>query len=108
MIWQSPRILAAALAVTVVPLAGAESEHNANSAKNRTEEAAPANSTATAPAGTIIGNDPLLWLMHTQGVLGANDVKALATAPSAELRDRLLLLLRTKNKSAFQKPTSIS
>src|SRR4029077_7767252 len=35
------------------------------------------------------------------GVLNNDDVKALATVPSAELRDRLLLLLLAKNKSTL-------
>jgi hypothetical protein len=39
--------------------------------------------------------------MVSQGILNADDVAKLAGVPSAELRDRLLLLLLTKNKSAL-------
>lgn len=51
MIWRWPRMLAV-LAVTVVPIAGAESS-TMLIATNSSEEAAPANSIISAPAGTI-------------------------------------------------------
>jgi len=101
MMRNSHRIFGIFIATVVLSVAVIASENKANTANNSTEEAAPANSAPAAIPATNSVHDPLLRLMVAQGVLNNDDVKALATVPSAELRDRLLLLLLAKNKSTL-------
>jgi hypothetical protein len=111
MIRISTRIWAGVLAVALLPAFAIASDNNAGSnatgATNKTNAPETGTSTAAsagsaAPAtGINPPGDPLLRLMVSQGVLGADDVAKLAGVPSSELRDRLLLLLLTKNKSTL-------
>jgi hypothetical protein len=66
----------------------------------QSKETEPANSASAAAPSINSISDPLLRLMVTQGVVSIDDVQALAALSSAELRDKLLLLL-SKNKSAL-------
>jgi hypothetical protein len=106
------RFWAGVLAIALLPAFAIASDKNAgtdaNGATNKTnapETGAPPTaapgSGATTATGINPAGDPLLRLMVSQGVLSADDVAKLAGVPSAELRDRLLLLLLTKNKSAL-------
>ncbi len=111
MIRFSNRIWAGVLALFLLPVLAFPSDNNANNnASNNAGAAASAHESAasatTAPsaapaAGSVAAADPLLRLMVSQGVLGADDVAKLAGVPSSELRDRLLLLLLMKNKNAL-------
>lgn len=106
------RIWAGVLSLLLLPVLSFASDNKGSnnnaagtaSASGR-ESAASANTTTapnTAPsAGSAATGDPLLRLMVSQGVLSADDVAKLAGVPSAELRDRLLLLLLMKNKNAL-------
>src|SRR3979411_1146943 len=97
MMHKSRHIFALLVAIVVPSVAVIASENKANTANNSKDEAAPANSAPAAiPAANSV-HDPLLRLMVAQGVLNSDDLKTLATVPSAELRDRLLLLLLAKN-----------
>jgi hypothetical protein len=110
----STRIWAGVLALLLLPVfASASEKTGSDNAKNSpganaasaSESSAPA-STNTAPsaapaAGSAATGDPLLHLMVAQGLLTAADVDKLAGVPSSELRDRLLILLLTKNKNAL-------
>jgi hypothetical protein len=101
MIWQSSRIVTGVVVVIVLAGAALGAENSASSANAKSKETEPANSaSAAAPSINSIG-DPLLRLMVTQGVVSIDDVQALAALSSAELRDKLLLLLLSKNKSAL-------
>jgi hypothetical protein len=109
MIRISTRLWAGVLAVALLPVfaialdnnAGSNANGATNTAKPETGAPAAASTNTTAPAPGINAADPLLRLMVSQGVLGADDVAKLAGVPSAELRDRLLLLLLMKNKNAL-------
>ncbi len=94
------RVLAAALVFMLLP--GLAFSSDGNSASNN----APANSANTAAPGAPAAPpaavaDPLLRLMVAQGLVTAEEVGKLAGVPSSELRDRLLLLLLTKNKTSL-------
>src|ERR1700738_774270 len=99
MMHKSRHIFALLVTIVVLSVPVIASENKANTANNSKEEAAPANSAPAAIPATNSVHDPLLRLMVAQGVLNSDDMKALATVPSAELRDRLLLLLLAKNKN---------
>jgi hypothetical protein len=101
MIWQSPRIVAGVVAVIVLAGAALGAENSASSANAKSKEAEPANGASAAAPSINSISDPLLRLMVTQGVVSIDDVKALAALSSAELRDKLLLLLLSKNKGAL-------
>jgi hypothetical protein len=108
MIRMSIRIWAGILAIALPAFAIALDNNAGSNANGTTNTPDTAASTAAAPAngatpapGINPAGDPLLRLMVSQGILGADDVAKLAGVPSAELRDRLLLLLLTKNKSTL-------
>src|SRR4029077_8893587 len=101
MMRKSRHICALFVAIVVLPVAVTASENKDNTANNSNEGASAANRAPAALPATNPVHDPLLRLMVAQGVLNNDDVKALATVPSAELRDRLLLLLLAKNKSTL-------
>jgi hypothetical protein len=101
MMRKSRHIFALLVAIVVLSVAVFASENKANTANNTKEEAVPANSAPAAIPPTNSVHDPLLRLMVAQGVLNSDDLKTLATVPSAELRDRLLLLLLAKNKNTL-------
>ncbi|HLW55020.1 MAG TPA: hypothetical protein VKW06_19460 [Candidatus Angelobacter sp.] len=109
MIRISFRIWAGVLALFLLPVFAFASDNNSNSnnsssAASTSESSSAASATApsAAPAaGIAVPGDPLLRLMVSQGLLTADDVSKLAGVPSAELRDRLLLILLMKNKNAL-------
>jgi hypothetical protein len=101
MMRKSRHISAFFVAMVVLSVTVVASENKANTASNGNEKATPPNSAPAAIPATNPVHDPLLRLMVAQGVLNSDDVKALASVPSAELRDRLLLLLLAKNKSTL-------
>jgi len=101
MIWQSSRIVTGVVAVIVLAGAALGAENSASSANAKSKETEPANSASAAAPSINSISDPLLRLMVTQGVVSIGDVQALAALSSAELRDKLLLLLLSKNKSAL-------
>lgn len=109
MIRVSTRIWAGVLAL-LLPLLATASDKNDSSNNTSTTTASSAkesatlsasSTNATPAAGINTASDPLLLLMVSQGLLNAADVKNLAGVPSSELRDRLLVLLLTKNKNAL-------
>jgi hypothetical protein len=101
MIWQSSRIVTGVVAVIVLAGAALGAENSATSANAKSKETEPANGASAAAPSINSISDPLLRLMVTQGVVSIGDVQALAALSSAELRDKLLLLLLSKNKSAL-------
>lgn len=101
MMRKSRHICALFVAIVVLPVAVTASENKDNTANNSNGGAPAANSAPAAIPATNPVHDPLLRLMVAQGVLNNDDVKALASVPSAELRDRLLLLLLAKNKNTL-------
>ncbi|MGE5323184.1 MAG: hypothetical protein ACM3SW_09995, partial [Actinomycetota bacterium] len=93
-------------AIMFALLAGLAFASDGNSANNSNTNASGAATTAAAaPAATTTSIaapvDPLLRLMVAQGLITKDEVNKLAGVPSSELRDRLLLLLLTKNKNAL-------
>ena len=108
MIRISFRIWAGVLALFLLPAfalaSDNKSDNNSSSGATGTSESSSASATApsAAPAaGMAAPGDPLLRLMVSQGVLSPDDVKKLAGVPSAELRDRLLMILLMKNKNSL-------
>lgn len=95
------RHIALFFAMVLLSVPAIASEDKANTPDNSTEAAATSSGAPAASPATNSIHDPLLRLMVAQGVLNNDDVKALATVPSAELRDRLLLLLLAKNKNTL-------
>ena len=111
MIRISCRIWAGVLALFLLSTLVFASDNNSNSNNNssatgtsdrESASSASANAPSAAPAAGITSpGDPLLRLMVSQGLLTPDDVKKLAGVPSAELRDRLLLILLMKSKNAL-------
>ena len=108
MIRFSFRIWAGVLALFLLPVFVLASDNNSNSNNSSNSSSAPSasesSSAASAAAPTVgiaASPDPLLRLMVSQGLLTPDDVTKLAGVPSAELRDRLLLILLMKNKNAL-------
>jgi hypothetical protein len=62
----------------------------------RRETETTAEPPAAPPAGTANVADPLLRLLMTKGVLNMNEVNSLASGPAAQLRERLVLMLKEK------------
>ncbi|HYX54248.1 MAG TPA: hypothetical protein VE783_12405, partial [Candidatus Limnocylindrales bacterium] len=94
------RVCAGVLGLLLVPgllFSADNNSANNNSAANGATNAAPG--APAAPAAVPL--DPLLRLMLAQGLVSQEEVAKLAGVPSSELRDRLLLLLLAKNKSAL-------
>ncbi|HET7208991.1 MAG TPA: hypothetical protein VFI95_20615 [Terriglobales bacterium] len=100
MMRSASRVLAhgIALAVLVLPVALTAETWAANTSN---EESQPASSASPESSGINAPADPLLRLMVSQGLVTADDVKVLGALPSAEVRDRLLLLLLAKNKGTL-------
>jgi hypothetical protein len=107
MIRISLRIWAGVLALFLLPVFAFASDNKSdgnNSGATGTSESTSASATApsAAPAAGIAApGDPLLRLMVSQGLLSPDDVKKLAGVPSAELRDRLLMILLMKNRNSL-------
>ena len=101
MMRNASRVLVGIVALVVLPVAVLASDNGANTTSRSSEETQPENSAPAGMPGTNATVDPLLQLMVSEGVVNSDDLKALATVPSAELRDRLLLLLLAKNKGTL-------
>lgn len=98
---RNSRHIALFFAMVLLSVPAIASENKVKTPDNNKEEAPTASGAPAASPATNAVHDPLLRLMLAQGVLNNDDVKALATVPSAELRDRLLLLLLAKNKNTL-------
>jgi hypothetical protein len=107
MIRISLRIWAGVLALLLLPVFAFASDNNSNNnggaASTKSDTATAASATApSAPAAEMTTpGDPLLRLMVSQGLLTAEDMAKLSGVPSAELRDRLLMILLMKNKGTL-------
>jgi hypothetical protein len=95
------RILAGVFALVALTIAVTAAETGAHTTTKANAEGQPGNSAPTGMSATNPVRDPLLQLMLNQGILNNDDVNSLARIPSAELRDRILLLLLAKNKGSL-------
>src|SRR5215469_4508320 len=95
----SQRLLAGALALSLLSFTASASENNPGAPANNSNAAAtPAASPATPPpaVGLNPAPDPLLQLLVSKGILTTTEVNGLASAPANQMRDQLLLLLKAK------------
>jgi hypothetical protein len=97
MLRTSTCILAGALTVLLLPMTARAYGKDSNTPDNkRRETETTAEPPAAPPAGTANVADPLLRLLMTKGVLNMNEVNSLASGPAAQLRERLVFMLKEK------------
>lgn len=99
-----PRMALAAFVIVFLPIAVPASDKASTANTTITTNngrSADNESTNSAPAAATIALDPLLRVLLSQGILNAEEAHTLAGIPPAQLRDRLLLLLLTRDVSAL-------
>jgi hypothetical protein len=97
MIRRSTRILAGVLALFLLPMISRASEKDNNAPANKgSDKETTSGSPASATNGVNTAADPLLRLLVTKGVLSTTEAASLGSGPSAQLRERLVLLLKDK------------
>lgn len=97
----STRIFSGVLALCLLPVVLVASDSNTGAAANKPNAETSAVATAIAPSTASPAemnsvNDPLLRLLVSKGVLNSKEVTGLVSAPSAQLRERLVLMLKEK------------
>jgi hypothetical protein len=97
MIRISTCILAGALTLSLLPMTVRASGNDSSTPEDKSREtettAAPP---GAPPAGSTNVADPLLRLLMSKGVLNMNEVNSLASGPPAQLRERLVFMLKQK------------
>jgi hypothetical protein len=90
-------ILAGALAVLLLPMTTRASGKGSSIPEDKSRETENSAAPAAAPAaGSTNVADPLLRLLMSKGVLNPNEVNTLISGPPAQLRERLVLMLKEK------------
>jgi hypothetical protein len=73
------------------------SGNDSNTPEDKSRETESTTAPPAAPAaGSTNVSDPLLRLLMTKGILNMNEVNSLAAGPPAQLRERLVFLLKEK------------
>lgn len=93
------RILAGVMALSLLPGAALASDNNSAAGNKSNDNETTATATAPSPApaaGMGAVNDPLVRLLVSKGLLSVNEAGDLAAAPTSQIRDRLLLILKDK------------